>query len=685
MKERAFFRTIAAIAITLVAIGMVGGGWLLSQAPWELWQGGTTATPQAAQFVPRQAPVMASLLVNPERLSTWRQSWSAPGQRRRAATEIRQFEQRLLGGFGLDYARDVQPWLGEELTWAVTTADLDQDGTNGQQPGYFVALAIADPELAQANLERFWQAQAAAGTDLVFERYAGIEFIHNQADRQTATPRNPFRRQALPPMASATLGSQFVLVANDPKVLREALGNLQAPQLSLAVNDRYQAALATLPTYRLGVAYAQLPALSQWLGQSIFASVAVPASTGATSPNIDRLLASLTAQREGLNLTTLWLAPDGTAIAPPSNADEPDGITAALNRTVAPSVETGAIPAMAAITATAEAAETDTTTATADIVDAIMATVERTETVDTPAAPLLAMVDDRVDAVVPDADITAADITAADITTIAAATPTQPISALSYIPADSTLVLTGNDLAQTWANLQVGWRGYGTVTTLLQQPWQWLATAWNLDIPAQVFPGVTQDYALGLTNAPAAASVDWLFVAQNLGMTRSATATPLTVEQLDDLAAQAGFSLGQIELYGHPVTLWTRLSTARRAPQESPELQAITVGAHTTIGDYTLIASSLSRLEASLAAATATGHEPAPLQTAIAHFSQPNQGYVYVDWTAFEPWLQQRSPLVNLLDTILQPVTQHLDTVTLTSYGATPAGQRGEAYLTVVN
>jgi len=45
----------------------------------------------------------------------------------------------LLANTGLDYRRDIQPWLGE-ITLAVTTIDIDRDAQNGQ-PGYLMALA----------------------------------------------------------------------------------------------------------------------------------------------------------------------------------------------------------------------------------------------------------------------------------------------------------------------------------------------------------------------------------------------------------------------------------------------------------------------------------------------------------------------------------------------------------------
>jgi len=67
-------------------------------------------------------------------------AWGSSGQRRRARQELNQLKTNLLANTGLDYQRDIQPWLGDEITLAVTTIDIG-DEQNGRQPGYLMALA----------------------------------------------------------------------------------------------------------------------------------------------------------------------------------------------------------------------------------------------------------------------------------------------------------------------------------------------------------------------------------------------------------------------------------------------------------------------------------------------------------------------------------------------------------------
>ncbi|HBY77884.1 MAG TPA: hypothetical protein DEG47_12990, partial [Cyanobacteria bacterium UBA11148] len=82
---------------------------------------GALKTPTAAIFVPKQTPAMVSLLVNPDRLTAFRQLLTPPANRRRSRAELTQLENSLFVNLGLDYRRDIQPWVGDEITLAITS------------------------------------------------------------------------------------------------------------------------------------------------------------------------------------------------------------------------------------------------------------------------------------------------------------------------------------------------------------------------------------------------------------------------------------------------------------------------------------------------------------------------------------------------------------------------------------
>ncbi|MGG6270594.1 DUF3352 domain-containing protein [Leptolyngbya sp. AN03gr2] len=287
MKFRSFLNSVAAIAVVLVVLATIGFSWIFAQSPLGLLKGSPKSTPTAAMFVPKQAPVMASLLVNPDRLESLRQVVAKPGDRAATRQEFERFTQGVLGNSELDYRRDVRPWLGDEITAAVTSLDIDRDDTNGKEAGYLLALATKDTERSREFLQVFWQKRAIAGTDLVFEDYKGTKIIHGKVESDSV----PIT------IASAVVGRQYVLFANSPKVLRNAINNVQAAELNLENSQEYQQAIGALDRGRIGVVFANLPELAALNGKEITDT----ASSAAISLGLDRkgLIAETAIIRDG--------------------------------------------------------------------------------------------------------------------------------------------------------------------------------------------------------------------------------------------------------------------------------------------------------------------------------------------------------------------------------------------------
>jgi hypothetical protein len=257
VKPRSFFTLLLIVVVLCLSLTGAGLYWALSQSSLDLLKGGATYTPRGAAFVPKQAPALASLLVNPERLESFAQLAVNPGRRRRSQAEIEDFIQSLLAKTGLDYGEEIRPWLGEEVTWAITSLDYDRDAGNGAQPGYLLTVHSRDPQRSREFLQlHSAEASLAGEADLVFEQYQGVNLTYQK-------PRSAVANSAL--LASAVVGD-YVLFANHPQVLRSALTALQAPSLSLEENPSYQQALAQLEQPRVGFLYANFPALSAWLG-----------------------------------------------------------------------------------------------------------------------------------------------------------------------------------------------------------------------------------------------------------------------------------------------------------------------------------------------------------------------------------------------------------------------------------
>ncbi|MBW4652326.1 MAG: DUF3352 domain-containing protein [Kaiparowitsia implicata GSE-PSE-MK54-09C] len=322
MKLRSFFVTLGLVVLVLLGISAGGWVWLAAQSPLMLLSQTRATSPAAAMFVPKQAPAMVSLLVNPDELEAVRVAIAPANQRRQARTEVAQLKSSLLSGRNLDYDTDIKPWLGSEVTLAVTTPDVDRDQANGSQPGYLLALETRDGDRAREFLQVLWQRRAIAGVNLVFEQYAGVKIISGQPSRVVGLPTGDLPGDAGDgTLATAVVGDRFVLVANAPKVLRDAINNVQAASLNLSSNPTYRQSLTQLAETPIGMAYVNLPSLGQWLDlPERQLSSAIDDDAGDTAPLIDRMVAGIELNPQGILANTVLLAAEGHPfpMAPPA-------------------------------------------------------------------------------------------------------------------------------------------------------------------------------------------------------------------------------------------------------------------------------------------------------------------------------------------------------------------------------
>ncbi|MGB3787900.1 MAG: DUF3352 domain-containing protein, partial [Phormidesmis sp.] len=258
-----------AIACLLILFGIGGFFYLRASSALSLLAGSDRPIAAAALFVPSQSPFSVSLLTRPEQLAAFVQSLEEPEQRPQTLQEIEQLKRRLLERTGLDnagpdYEQTIQPWIGDEVTLALVSADLDVDSLNGQQPGYLVAVEVAPERQLQAKefLQRFWQQQALAGNAPNSEKVSGVRIL-------SATSARP---QAI--KATALVGDQFILLANDIRVLQRSIQVAQTAQ-NLAQNLAYRRAVAALPEARVGLAYFDLNLLNDTKTDQSFTAVSI--------------------------------------------------------------------------------------------------------------------------------------------------------------------------------------------------------------------------------------------------------------------------------------------------------------------------------------------------------------------------------------------------------------------------
>ncbi|MEG3974350.1 DUF3352 domain-containing protein [Microcoleus sp. herbarium8] len=274
MKLRSFFSFLIAGVLALLGLGVGGFYWLSTQTPLNLLAGGPTTTPAAAVFVSKEVPLLVSMLVNPDRLEALRQVFATPKERSLAHAEFEQIKKSLLANTDLDYTRDIQPWIGDEITLALTNPDFD-DRSKGEQTGFLLAVSSQNADRSQQFLKSYWQKQSRADKTVQSEVYKGVQLNYKKLPtaKQKPAPILPFNPLSLPnstlPSSFATAAIRgrsasgnnlnFVLFSHSPNILRDAINNLEAANLNLSNSPNYQKAFQQLNQGRIALAFVNLP------------------------------------------------------------------------------------------------------------------------------------------------------------------------------------------------------------------------------------------------------------------------------------------------------------------------------------------------------------------------------------------------------------------------------------------
>ncbi len=577
MRQRSFLSFLAVCVAVLLLIGTTG----CNKNPFSQAKGaGTTQDPSAAMFVLKQAPVMVSMLVNPDHLPTLPLD-----------TDLSRIKTSLLANTGIDYKKDIQPWLGNEITLAVTTLDIDRDPENGSQPGYLMALATNQPKKSREFVDSFFAKQALAGANLAVEQYKGVKLTYiNSAETSTAdvrryTQTKPANINVHQPtlhastsavqnhLAGAVVGDRFVLFANEPKVLRQAINNVQVPDLNLTQSSKYQQATKELPKSAVAIAFLNLPQVAKWQ------SLELP------KPIYDSQILSLVLNPKGLLTETTFIAKEDL----------------------------------------------------------------------TPLEQL-----------------------------------SKPVGALQYIPASVGLVISGSNLsnlgksnlAQLWQQVTTTISGSDDdVASRLLQPLVEVQKRWNLNWKDDIFNWVPGEYAIGLLPRPEQKIPDWIFVVEK------SDATPAGISRLDQIASSHGLSLSPITLSEQQISSWTELTTANTntKDQESFTVQAKVHGLHTTVSNYEIFTNSIEAMDQVLNLKENSLIDNHNFQDSIATIPLPNQGYIYLDWTKSQQFVENQLPILKLVELVGKPFFHNLRSLTVSSYGSETGLLKGGVFFQLEN
>lgn len=277
---------------------LIGGGvvtyWLISR------QGRLSVMPVGANVVPQDALMVVSVSTEPDQWERLR-SFGTPRSQAAFDQNLAQFRDRFLTRRGLEFQRDVQPWVGKEVTLAVLSPQAGVTIPSPSQPALpansepmVLVLPIADPVKAKAVLD---QSPATKTGQWSTRKYKGIDI------RETLG--SPDQSASI-----AALDAQLVLVATTSKAIDQAIDTYKGGK-ALSSTPSYGDALGQINTERSWARiYVNIPALVS--SSAINSNRPVPSQGLMTQLQQNQgLAATATLEPDGIQFKTVWwLTPD---------------------------------------------------------------------------------------------------------------------------------------------------------------------------------------------------------------------------------------------------------------------------------------------------------------------------------------------------------------------------------------
>lgn len=210
-------------------------------------------------FIPKQSPLVVSFLGNPEEgLGSLLRILANQKGQERIKSALEELRDNLLRQTKVASLEEIKSWLGDEVTFAITSLDWDGDESNGIEAGYLLVVRNKSPQSVREFLQNYYSQEAASEeTELTVEDFMGVKVVYKYPSSPNSTTK---------PVAAAVVGD-FVVFANQLLVLKEALNSLQAVELSLAQDSNYRKAIASLPPEKIGIVYGNIPSIVAWINK----------------------------------------------------------------------------------------------------------------------------------------------------------------------------------------------------------------------------------------------------------------------------------------------------------------------------------------------------------------------------------------------------------------------------------
>lgn len=279
------------------AATLIGGGGI---AYWYFTrQEQLSVMPAGSNVIPRDALMVVSVTTDPGKWQQLREFGTARSQAE-FDQNLARLRDRFLSSRGLEYGRDVQPWVGKEVTLAflppqagITVPPSNQPATSPTPQPAVMVLPMANPLKAKEVLE---QSPATKSGNWTQRQYKGVDIRETQGSPDQAA-------------SVAVIDAQQVVVANNPRAIERAIDTYKGGP-SLTQTPGYGEALTQINSEQpMARFYVNIPAAVN-VSDANSPRQLPPQSLARLQQN-QGLAATATLDNEGIQFKTIsWLKPD---------------------------------------------------------------------------------------------------------------------------------------------------------------------------------------------------------------------------------------------------------------------------------------------------------------------------------------------------------------------------------------
>jgi hypothetical protein len=260
---------IGAVISTGLAVGVAVFVWWRHTAQQE--QGFAAI----AQIVPREAQVVLAFNTDEQEWQKLGQ-FGTPASRRVLAQGIAQSPLSLLLKQGkMDFAQDVQPWLGDRLLTALIPMGRSI-------PATLIIAQTRNPAKSDQFLSKYRDALTMQGANFQEKEYQGFTYWESPSPDANSN------------IVTASIGGKYIAIATSGELMQRVFDTYRDPQRSLAQTATFRQAIAQ-------PSQIAIPLVQAYLDGSTALQL-VSQNPKVSSQKIEAVSASLGLQKEGLRL-----------------------------------------------------------------------------------------------------------------------------------------------------------------------------------------------------------------------------------------------------------------------------------------------------------------------------------------------------------------------------------------------